>query len=332
MNIYEVISGYLEEGKTGIMATVIKRKGSAPRKVGAKMFVGAEGKTYGTIGGGRLEALAREEALTIIDQGITRILTVKMEARNVEEGSMLCGGNVEVLLEPVAPKHREMYQQIKTSVEAGEPGIIITCFGLDGFAKMFMKADRTALGDRPAEDAVNKYFKFLYAEDPVVLYDVLVEPMPRVAQLYILGAGHVAQFVSKIAKMVGFRVTVIDDREEFANGQRFPEADEIKCGDFIEALNCFAFTGNEYIVIMTRDHAQDAEVLEASIRKSAKYIGMIGSRKKVETVKDSLRQRGYDENKLRGIHAPIGISIQAETPEEIAVSIMAELIAARNRA
>lgn len=158
-----------------------------------------------------------------------------------------------------------------------------------------------------------------------VFIDIL---QPR-EELLIFGAGHIAVCVSRLAKMVGFKVTVVDSRKEFANQDRFPEADEIIVEDLEKALNHIKITSSTYIIIVTRGHLQDQDVLASVIKSEAAYIGMIGSRKKNATVFQRLVEQEISKEELDRVHAPIGININAQIPEEIAVSIVAEIIQVR---
>jgi len=158
---------------------------------------------------------------------------------------------------------------------------------------------------------------------------VFIDILQPKEELLIFGAGHVAVCVSKLAKMLGFKVAVIDDREEFANQDRFPEADEIIVEDLEKALNHIKITSSTYIIIVTRGHLQDQDVLASVIKSEAAYIGMIGSRKKNATVFQRLVEQGISKEELDKVHAPIGININAQIPEEIAVSIVAEIIQVR---
>jgi len=158
---------------------------------------------------------------------------------------------------------------------------------------------------------------------------VFIDILQPKEEVLIFGAGHIAVCVSKLAKMVGFRVAIIDDRKEFANQNRFPEADEIIAEEIEEALTHLNITPSTYIIILTRGHLKDEEVLTLVIRSGAAYIGMIGSRNKNATVFQQLTKKGISQEELNKVHAPIGIDIKAQTPEEIAVSIMAEIIQVR---
>ncbi len=161
-------------------------------------------------------------------------------------------------------------------------------------------------------------------KDGIVVELVAVPP-----HLYIFGAGHVSRYISMTAKMAEFDVTVIDDRESFANKERFPEADEIIVEEFEPLFRHLSMEPDSYAVIVTRGHAHDALVLEEVLKKPCKYVGMIGSKRKTQIVFDHLKASGVDGSTLQQVHAPIGIEIDAETPQEIAVSIVAELIKAR---
>lgn len=159
--------------------------------------------------------------------------------------------------------------------------------------------------------------------------EVFIEVAVSLSVLLVLGAGHIAQPVAKIGKLLGFEVAVIDDRADFANKERFPEADRIIAADFVESLRSFPINDRTYIVIITRGHRYDDVCLEEVIESPAAYVGMIGSRRKVSLILEHLRKKGVPEAAIERVHAPIGLNIGAETPEEIAVSILAEIIQVR---
>jgi len=160
---------------------------------------------------------------------------------------------------------------------------------------------------------------------------VFIDVLQPKEKVLIFGAGHIAVCVSKLAKTVGFKVTIIDDRKEFANQDRFPEADEIIAEDTEKALTHLNITPSSYIIVLTRGHLKDEEVLGSVIRSNAAYIGMIGSRKKNATVFQHLEEQGISQDELAKVYAPIGIDIKAQTPEEIAVSIVAEIIQVKRK-
>lgn len=160
----------------------------------------------------------------------------------------------------------------------------------------------------------------------VDVFHEVIEPQP---QLLIVGAGHIAVPLARFAKMLGFEVLVVDDREKFANVERFPEADRVTAADFGETLSDFPFTPSTHVVIITRAHTYDEEALRIVLKRPHSYLGVIGSRRRVQTVLRRLAAEGFDRDDLAAIRAPIGLDIGAELPEEIALAIIAEVVAAR---
>ena len=163
------------------------------------------------------------------------------------------------------------------------------------------------------------------------IVDVFIEPIKPFPVLFIFGGGHISLFLARIAKMVEFRIVVIDDRSEFANSERFPEADETIAEEIAAAMPRLAINRSSYIVIVTRGHQNDAEALEWAAKTEAAYVGMIGSKRKIQAIFSHLLAKGITRKQLDRVHSPIGLPIGAETPEEIAVSIMAEIIQVRHR-
>ena len=163
------------------------------------------------------------------------------------------------------------------------------------------------------------------------IMQILIEPIISQPTVYIFGAGHIGFAISKIASMTGFRIVVIDDRPAYANSDRFPEADEFFVDDPATVVPKLGINRNSYIIIACRGHLEDQQVLEQAVKTTACYIGMIGSKKKVKTVFSNLNANGIPQEMLDKIHTPIGLPIATETPEEIAVSIMAEIIDCRRR-
>jgi xanthine dehydrogenase accessory factor len=206
---------------------------------------------------------------------------------------------------------------------------VITRFSDEGLSKSIVKEDGTVFGD-PVDKGMGADFqRHAHEKRPVVSDNTIIEPLQTAPVLYIFGAGHVSQYVSRVATMVDFNVTVIDDREDFANRERFPEAERVLVDDFAHVFDQLSFHGNEYVVILTRGHKHDALVLEQVMKRPSRYVGMIGSKRKTRMVMDYMRQQGFDEKTLESVYAPIGIAINSETPQEIAISIAAELIKVR---
>lgn len=330
MNVFEIINNYLDKEKSGVLATVIERTGSAPRDVGAKMFIGEDRKTFGTVGGGLLESKAYQEALSIMHTGTSKTYSISMDAVRIDADDMLCGGNVTILLEPATKKYQNLYRQITALQEKRQRGLILTNFSTDIFSKTLLDQAGNITGDIPGPEMVQRVQEFLYERQPMLLDGYFIDPVTISFPLYIFGAGHVSQRISQIAKTADFYITVIDDRKEFANSERFPNADAVMVADIHDAFCCLDFTGNEFVIIATRSHEYDAIIIREALSHNTRYIGMIGSKRKVKIILDSIRDEGFDESALKRIHAPVGIPINAETPQEIAISIVAELVKTKN--
>jgi xanthine dehydrogenase accessory factor len=329
MDLYSIIEEYLEKGSGGALATIVKKLGAAPREEGAKMFVGGDGKFYGTVGGGCIEAEVWQEARKVIKTGMAKLLHYTMDGRQLEDEGMICGGNVDILVEPVAEKYRALYRAIPGLERQGTGALLVTKFSGEGFSKSLVKEDGVAAGDPIDEEIGADYQRYISEKRLAVIGNTIVEPLQTSPDLYIFGAGHVSQYVSRVAAMVDFNVTVIDDRTEFANRERFPEAERVIVDDFTHVFDQLSFHGNEYVVILTRGHKHDALVLEQVMKRPSRYVGMIGSKRKTRMVMDYMRQQGFDDKTLESVYAPIGVAINSETPQEIAVSIVAEMIKVR---
>ena len=170
--------------------------------------------------------------------------------------------------------------------------------------------------------------------DPLICggeMEIFVEPLLTAPTLVIVGAGHIGAAVAQLAKMLGFRIVVLDDRPDFVTPENFPQADERIAGDIVAKIRDVAITPQTYVVLVTRAHTLDAQLLGAMVEKPAAYIGMLGSQRRVITVMETLKKQGVSEAALARVHAPIGIEIHAETPTEIAVSIMAEIIQVKSQ-
>jgi xanthine dehydrogenase accessory factor len=331
MDLFDGLESYLNQGKNAAVATVVSKTGAAPREVGAKMLIGSDGRFLGTIGGGCVDAEASLQARMVMQEGVPMLLRYSMNGNVAEEEGMICGGTVEILVEPVLSQHLTVWRQTGELMKESTDAILLTRYGTETFTKTLFKRDGTHSGDF-ADLSREKLDEYFNAKKLVVEKGFLVEPLARPEVLYVFGAGHISQFVAKMASLVDFGVVIIDDRWSFANKERFPEAEEVLVEDFVDVVGRLSFTGAEYAVIVTRGHKHDATVLEKVLEKPAKYVGMIGSKRKTKLVFDHLRARGVLGETLAQVHAPIGLDIGSETPQEIAISIVAQLVQARRRA
>jgi xanthine dehydrogenase accessory factor len=329
VDIYEAVEDYLSKGKSGALATVVKKIGAAPREEGAKMFIGDDGRFFGTIGGGCVEAEVWQAARSVAKTSMVRLLHYRMDGRLVENEGMICGGNVDIFLEPVSTRYRDLYREVRDLEKGGRKGLIVTSFSETSFHKSLLRDDGSTLGDCLDQPSQQTLMSHLDTSRPVIDEGRIIEPLVSSSLLYLFGAGHVSQYVSRVASMVDFSVVVIDDRADFANKERFPEAREIIVQPFPDILDRITFRGSEYVAILTRGHKYDALVLEGVMKHPTRYVGMIGSKRKTRLIMDHLKGLGFDEEALRSVRAPIGLGIGAQTPQEIAVSIVAQLIEVR---
>jgi xanthine dehydrogenase accessory factor len=338
------ISERFNTGEPVIIATVISGQGSAPRKPGAKMIFLQDGLTAGTIGGGALEAAVEKAAAML---WTTKGALIKsFDLRNDEAGElgMVCGGTQQILLAWLAPStsHQNLLQRLFQPENIAAP--VYLMLRLKGPGPEFSQAELGLLDshyeqlgmetDRTVILSLAETFRRqeIYLSEPINDTVYYVERLNTQDSLYLFGAGHVARPVVEIASLVGFRTVVLDDREKFASQDNFPRADEvIVLDDFNHALDSLSLASGAYVVIVTRGHAHDQTILEQVLATSATYIGMIGSRTKVAHCFQSLKEKGFSQDQLARVHAPIGLKIGSETPEEIAVSIVAQLIQVRSQ-
>jgi xanthine dehydrogenase accessory factor len=329
MSIYNSIRTALDQGKRGVLATIVRRVGATPRDAGAKVFIEEGGNLFGTIGGGCVEAEAWQAAQTILQSGKARLFHYAMDGRQVEDEGMICGGNLDIFMEPVLECYKELYESIQSAEKKGQRALVVTRFDGQLYAKTLFTAAGEVIGDELDPGTIAELTGKFNEKKPILLNGLIIEPVMPSSVLYIYGAGHISQSISQIAKMVGFSVKVMDDRRDFANNERFSEADEIIVDDFDFVSQHLPKDGDPYAVIVTRGHKHDAIVLEEVLKVPHRYIGMIGSKRKVHIIYEALKAKGVDVKLLTAVHAPIGIDINAETPEEIALSIVSELVKVR---
>lgn len=350
-DICQRLSELSQKGCSAVIATIIQQTGPSPRGIGTKCLVTKDGSLLGTIGGGLLEAKTLEEAKKVFETGLPLRLYFSLKGSDVAKTDMLCGGQVEVFLEPVSPKdedHLAIFQNIMKITHSGGGGLLATVLDQDMWRhgkapKIFLRKGVGRIGSFPgAEELVNplveKMEDILKSRQPQIvslpdekgnMMDIFVEPLIAGITLYVFGGGHVSRKIVPLASLVGFDVVVIDDRPEFADPGHFPEATEIHQLPFERVMERLPIDESSFLVIVTRGHIHDKSVLSQALRTNAKYIGMIGSRRKRNIIYEKLLKEGFTQEDISRVHAPIGLEIGAETPEEIAVSIVAELIGVR---
>ncbi len=364
--IYITAANLLLSRKKIIFARTIRRAGSTPRDVGSMCIITEDNQIIGTVGGGLLEYKVHKKAMTLFKKGHSFIYEFKLSNDDLAKAGMICGGNVDLFLEPLFPDNpatMSIFKTIAKQIKNNKPATLVSRIenNLDAMAedtRLLILEDGATKGALPgpntenldtqnlttknpdeanpdtADQAANKMATT--SDSPYQLIEtdggrthLFIERLQLRPRIFLFGAGHVSTCVAQVAKLVDFDITVIDDRPEFANKERFPDADTICVADFKQAFEDLTISGNAYILIITRGHMHDKAVLEFALETKAAYIGMIGSVKKRNIIYKSLMENGMSKKRLEKVYSPIGTDINAETPEEIAVSIVGELIKKR---
>ncbi len=343
--MFDEIHQALLEGQELAVATIIGDKGSTPRTSGSKMIVYRNGCISGTIGGGAVEGDVIQRAKGLFETRGAQIVAYDLSRNtNVRGMDVICGGRMQILIENVHAheKNIELYNAAQEEINMSRSFIWIGKI-TGGRTQLkvehaILKARNDYIGPPQAEQAIRRLVE---SKIPIAAgcyfsqnqdHSYVIESIRPAHTLFLFGAGHVAKEIAALGQKVGFRIVVVDDRAEFANADRFPDADEILVRpEFAEVFNGFQTHPGDFVVIVTRGHRFDREVLDQALQTEAGYIGMIGSRRKRETTYRELMNQGVSPNALGQVHCPIGLSIDAETPAEIAVSVVAQLIQQRSR-
>ena len=349
--ILEEIIDLIRRDERGAVASIVSASGSLPMSRRSKMLTMPDGAQRGTVGGGCLEADVHAMSRKVIGSGEAAWQRFTLTESMAGAEGLNCGGTVEILIEPVGGlhgvAHAEIYRRtlaalrtkeetVLATVVSAAPGALILGKGLVGWKGLRIGWGRLGGDESLTQLAVEEGLAILGQDRAVVITApggerILLETVSAPPTLYLFGGGHVSLAVARVARTAGFRVVVVDDRPAFANKERFPEADETLVLPMETALSHLPIDRTAFIVAVTRGHQHDEPVIEQAIRTPACYIGMIGSRRKVAILWERLKARGATQEDLDRVHAPIGLSIGADTPGEIAVSIVAQLISVRRQ-
>ena len=323
--LFDAVVQALDAGENVELVTVLEAHGSTPRGAGAVLAVFSGGRTLGTVGGGSVEYEATALAKELLRGGENAVRRFRFVQGDAASLGMVCGGDVTLhfhFLSAECAENMAVLRDLRAAAdENADLWLVRRLEGAD--------VKVTALADRRGARQTEGLSPELLQNKAVFSDGWFVLPVIRAGLVYIFGGGHVSQALVPAVTAVGFRPVVFDDRPEFADLALFPGAEAALCGSFEELERHITVTPDDYVVIMTRGHQADYEVLTKTLRSGAKYIGCIGSRKKLALCRERLLEAGFTAEEYAKVHAPIGLAIGAETPAEIAVSVTAELIAVR---
>jgi len=326
---------------------LVETRGSTPQKAGATMLVFADGTQAGTLGGGCVEAEVKRRALAVLANGQAEVVKFQLDSDYGWDDGLICGGRMQVLIEPLgensASQSCDYFHRLGEAVTSG--GGVIEAIVFDHEASglrapmsyLFDEHDRrvAVLHADPAQETppaiLDNLRPLSERPRPYVARGVAFLPaLPR-CRLLIVGGGHVGRAVADLAADLDFDVWVLDDREEYVSAARFPRAQQRLTGDVNEVLPSLEITPDTYCLIVTRGHNHDEQALFHLVGRGARYVGLIGSRRKIKMIFDDLLGEGVAPAELARVYAPLGIDIGSQTVPEIAVSICAELVSHRNR-
>jgi xanthine dehydrogenase accessory factor len=326
-------------GGAGALASVARRRGSLPMSGTAKLLVTADGRRTGTVGGGCVEAEVVERALSAAATRRPALSEHTLNAELAGDYGLTCGGTAVIFLEPVYPDPllARVHAACADLAARGGRGVVATALDWSaGPAKALLPGAGTPVGEAPPAllAAARAYARDAGAELPSLGSGGLVERLAAAPRLVVFGGGHVGARVAEAAAFAGWRVTVADDRPEFADPARLPFAERVVACDprDVGPAMAGADPADTYAVVCTRGHQHDAVIVDQLARLDLRYLGMLGSRRKVALTWRLLESWGVAPERLASVHAPVGLSIAADTPSEIAVSVVAQMIAVRRGA
>jgi xanthine dehydrogenase accessory factor len=356
-SFYAELDRRLDRSPAVAVAQIVRHRGSTPRKTGARMLIDPSGASLGTVGGGCGEAEVMSRAQRVLGTGEPMLVEVSLLEEDGWESPSICGGVVDVFVERVdgaiggIPRD-EFRAALDAARDAGRALAVVTVIAANrahetpdapvpGDVELGRKTlvdergvQQFPLGDARLDEAIVDSALEVLTDDRARVVrletegriEVFVERLSDPPELVVVGAGHVGTALTRIAAQAGFVVTVLDDRVSFANPVRLPEARSIRTGDPRRDLASLTPRRDRHVVLVTRGHRLDADCLRVALEMDLAYLGMIGSRRRVGRILEMLASEGVAAEKLRAVHAPIGLDIGAETPGEIAVAILAEII------
>ncbi len=347
-NIYLQILEREPSDSTMVLATVTGTSGSTPRKSGSSALFNRTGLISGSIGGGIIEKKVQQMAYAAMESKSSGLFSFTLDKDISHKEEAICGGQMSILIDADPCSHKNVFEQVRLSLREGDRGVLVTIVAKQNEQNVVIKrfwdngtgggnesyqniqGAKAKIKSMMAEGKHGDYIELFNTTEPqdVRIFMELIVPLPR---LIIAGAGHIGKALAHLGKLLDFEVTVVDDREEFANATNIPDADSLVVDDMGHAINQLKKTEDTYMVIVTRGHQSDADALRYSIGTDAAYVGMIGSTKKIALMRQKFINEGWaTPEQWAKIHAPVGLPIGSESVQEIAVSIAAQLVMVRN--
>jgi xanthine dehydrogenase accessory factor len=341
--VYARMAELEREGRRFAVATVVRTSGSTPQVVGAKLLVDDLGRVVGTLGGGCVEGDAFAEAREVISTGAASLREYELTEELAWDTGLVCGGTMWIAIEPgeraLRVAERDLLGDVLAASSGGRPVALGTLLRREGkelapAGRLFVETDGRSHGtlgdaalDERALTAAREVLREGTARNVPLddAHELLIEPVLSRPRLVIAGGGHVGLALAKQGALLDLEVTVIEDRAEFAQRDRFPAPIEVMHADMVEALRDLHVGWNSFVVIATRGHKLDAQCLRAAIELPSRYIGLLGSRRKTILIARMLRDEGISEERLRAVHAPVGLDLGGRTPAEIALAVLAEI-------
>jgi xanthine dehydrogenase accessory factor len=313
-DVLPTLERWAAEGLKVVTATVVKTERSAPRDPGAVMAVSERGDVAGSVTGGCVEPAVYEEAKQVLAGAAPRLKTYGIADEEAFEVGLPCGGTVHIFVDAFDPA---LVRPLIDAIAAEEPiALTFPVAGADAGAKQLVTPD-----SGPEEARA-----LLARGETALVDDLFVSSFAPRPQMYVFGAVDHAAAVARIGRFLGYRVTVCDARARFVTPERFPDVDELVVEWPDRFLERAPVDERTAVVVLTHDHKFDVPALKVALQRNAAYVGAMGSRRAMETRNERLREEGLSDEEIARIHAPIGLPIAARTPEEVAVSIAAELI------
>lgn len=323
---------------------LVETRGSTPQKAGATMLVFPDGSQVGTLGGGCVEAEVKRRALRLLDAGQTELLTFNLDSDYGWDDGLICGGRMKMLVDPIhSEADFEYYRRLLELLSADQGcteavildseksgGNVADRFLLNDAGEVVASSSSAGAVSSPPQSVSQNLRPLAQRPRPYVAEGVSFLPHLRRCRLVIVGAGHVGQKVGELAAACDFDVWAVDDREQYCNAERFPQAKRLIVGEIDTALCGLDIDHNTYCLIVTRGHQHDEQALYHLAETPARYVGLIGSQRKIKMIFEDLLRDGISREALARVYAPLGFDIGSQTVPEIAVSIVAELIAHRN--